>query len=170
MWGLDTYETDALLHQKYGDCETARIGQAGENLVRYANILSGTKRISTNGRTGMGCVMGSKKLKAIIIKASGTVPSAGGTAAAKLTKLYRDAWFKGPGTTLKRQYGTLTNFSQIADHTRVKNEQEPLTTAQLDAYDLDLFTDKFKTGQTACYRCPVACTQTWEVKEGPYTG
>ncbi len=170
VWGLDTYETDARLHQKYGDCETARIGQAGENLVRYANILSGTKRISTNGRTGMGCVMGSKKLKAIIIKASGTVPSAPGTAAAKITKLYRDAWFKGPGTTLKRQYGTLTNFSQIADHTRVKNEQEPLTTAQLDAYDLDLFTDRFKTGQTACYRCPVACTQTWEVKEGPYKG
>jgi len=170
VWGLDTYETDAKLHQKFGDCETARIGQAGENLVRYANILSGTKRISTNGRTGMGCVMGSKKLKAIIIKASGTVPSAEGTDASKFTKLYRDAWLNGPGTTLKRQYGTLTNFSQIAEHTRVKNEQEPLTTEQLDAYDLDLFTDSFKTGQTACYRCPVACTQTWEVKEGPYKG
>ena len=112
-----------------------------------------------------------KNLKAIIIKASGTVAvSRRNEAAAKLPKLYRDAWFKGPGTTLKRQYGTLTNFSQIADHTRVKNEQEPLTTEQLDAYDLDLFTDTFKTGQTACYRCPVACTQTWEVKDGPYKG
>ena len=108
--GLIPMKQTHLLHQKYGDCETARIGQAGENLVRYANILSGTKRISTNGRTGMGCVMGSKKLKAIIIKASGTVPSAAGPAAAKISKLYRDAWFKGPGTTLKRQYGTLDQF------------------------------------------------------------
>jgi len=166
LWGLDTYATDDLLHQKYGDCETARIGMAGENLVRYANILSGTKRISTNGRTGMGCLMGSKNLKAIIVKASGMVPSADTGAAKEISKRYRDAWFKGPGTTLKRQYGTLTNFSQIADHTRVKNEQEPLTTEQLDAYDLDLFTGTFKTGQTACYGCPVACTQKWEVKEG----
>lgn len=170
VWGLDTYATDELLHQKYGDCETARIGIAGENLVRYANILSGTKRISTNGRTGMGCVMGSKMLKAIIIKASGMVPSADTGSAKEISKRYRDAWFKGPGTTLKRQYGTLTNFSQIADHTRVKNEQEPLTKEQLDAYDLDLFTGTFKTGQTACYGCPVACTQKWEVKEGPYKG
>lgn len=170
LWGFDTYETDARLHEKYGDCETARIGPAGETLVRYANILSGTKRTSTNGRTGMGCVMGSKNLKAIVVKASGRVPVADVDAAEKVSRLYRDAWFKGPGTTLKRQYGTLTNFSQIADHTRVKNEQEPLTKEQLDAFDLDLFTDSFKTGQTACYGCPVACTQKWEVREGPYKG
>ncbi len=170
LWGLDTYETDARLHQRYGDCETARIGVAGENLVRYANIVSGTKRISTNGRTGLGCVMGSKNLKAVIVKASGMVPCADADAAKKISKRYRDAWFKGPGTSLKRQYGTLTNFSQIADHTRVKNEQEPLTKEQLDAYDLDLFTGTYKTGQTACYGCPVACTQKWEVREGPYKG
>ncbi|MEI6127548.1 MAG: aldehyde ferredoxin oxidoreductase C-terminal domain-containing protein, partial [Pseudomonadota bacterium] len=54
--------------------------------------------------------------------------------------------------------------------TRVKNEQEPLTTKQLDAYDLDLFTGTFKKGQTACYRCPVACSQKWAIKNGPYQG
>ncbi len=174
IWGLDTYETDAKLHELYGDCETLRIGPAGEHLVRYANILSGTKRTSTNGRTGMGCVMGSKNLKAIIIKTNDRtikpVPTADEGATEKLAKYYRTTWLKGPGTTLKRQYGTLTNFSQIAEHTRVKNEQEPLTTEQLDAYDLDLFTGTFKTGQTSCYGCPVACSQKWEIKDGPYKG
>ena len=173
VWGLDTYATDKKLHEIYGDCETLRIGPAGENLVRYANILSGTRRTSTNGRTGMGCVMGSKNLKAIIIKVDdhlSAVPTANEQATNKLAKYYRDVWLKGPGTTLKRQYGTLTNFSQIAEHTRVKNEQEPLTKEQLDAYDLDLFTGTFKTGQTACYGCPVACTQKWEIKDGPYKG
>ncbi len=170
VWGLDIYETDKKLHEKYGDCETARIGPAGENLVRYACILSGTKRTSTNGRTGMGCVMGSKNLKAIVVKGSGTVPVADEKAVEELSKRYHDAWLNGPGTTLKRQYGTLTNFSQIAEHIRVKNEQEPLTTEQIDAYDLDLFTNNFKTGQTACYRCPVACTQKWEIKDGAHRG
>ncbi|MCP4716528.1 MAG: hypothetical protein GY868_15515, partial [Deltaproteobacteria bacterium] len=37
-------------------------------------------------------------------------------------------------------------------------------------YDLDDFTENFKTGQTACYRCPVACSQKWEIKEGAYKG
>jgi aldehyde:ferredoxin oxidoreductase len=173
IWGLDIFETDKKLHEKYGDCETARIGPAGENLVRYASILSGTKRTSSNGRTGMGCVMGSKNLKAIIIKVkkgAGLVPVADEAAVEKLAKHYRDVWLKGPGTTLKRQYGTLTNFSQIAEHTRIKNEQESLTTEQIDAYDLDLFVNNFKTGQTACYRCPVACSQKWEIKDGPYRG
>ena len=173
IWGLDIFDTDKKLHEKYGDCETARIGPAGENLVRFASILSGTKRTSSNGRTGMGCVMGSKNLKAIIIKVKkgvGMVPVADEQAVEKIAKHYRDVWLKGPGTSLKRQYGTLTNFSQIAEHTRIKNEQEPLTTEQIDAYDLDLFVNNFKTGQTACYRCPVACSQKWEIKEGPYQG
>jgi len=68
LWGLDTYAADERIHEKYGSCETARIGPAGENMVRYANILSGTKRTSCHGRTGMGAVMGSKKLKAVIVK------------------------------------------------------------------------------------------------------
>jgi len=173
VWGLDVFETDKKLHEKYGDCETARIGPAGENLVRYASILSGTKRTSSNGRTGMGCVMGSKNLKAIVIKikkGAGMVPVADEAGVEKLAKHYRNVWLKGPGTTLKRQYGTLTNFSQIAEHTRIKNEQESLTTEQIDAYDLDLFVNNFKTGQTACYRCPVACSQKWEIKDGPYKG
>ena len=71
MWGLDTYETDDRIQEQYGSCETARIGPAGENLVRYANIFSGTKRVGANGRAGMGCVMGSKKLKAVIVKSDG---------------------------------------------------------------------------------------------------
>ena len=60
LWGLDTYATDERIQEKYGNCETARIGPAGETMVRYANIFSGRKRVSANGRAGMGCVMGSK--------------------------------------------------------------------------------------------------------------
>ena len=71
LWGLDTYLTDEKIQEKFGRCESARIGPAGENLVTYANIFSGSKRTSCNGRAGLGCVMGSKKLKAVIVKADG---------------------------------------------------------------------------------------------------
>jgi aldehyde:ferredoxin oxidoreductase len=170
LWGLDIYETDKMVRTKYGDCETARIGPAGENLVRYANILSGTKRVSANGRTGMGCLMGSKNLKAVIVKGSGFVPVADKKAVEKLAKRYRDIWIKSPGTALKREYGTLTLLYQIAEQARIKNEQEPMTSEQLAKYDLEDFKQNYKTGQTACYRCPVACTQKWEIRDGTYKG
>jgi aldehyde:ferredoxin oxidoreductase len=172
FWGMDTYETDAALQDRYGPSETARIGPAGEHLVRYATITSGTKRLGTNGRTGMGCVMGSKNLKAIIVKGEGgqEIPVADDDAVKAMSKRYREVWVNGTWIEFKRLYGTLTNFSQIAEHIRVKNEQEPLTPEQLDAYDLEDFTEHFKTGQTTCYRCPVSCTQKWEITDGPYAG
>jgi aldehyde:ferredoxin oxidoreductase len=172
FWGLDTYETDAAIQDKYGPAETARIGPAGEHLVRYATIVSGSKRTSTNGRTGMGCVMGSKNLKAIIVKGERgqEVPVADETAVKQMAKRYREVWVNSTWIEFKRLYGTLTNFAQIAEHIRVKNEQEPLTPEHLDAYDLEDFTENFKTGQTTCYRCPVSCTQKWEITDGPYAG
>ncbi len=172
IWGLDVYETDAVLQKKYGNCETARIGPAGEHLVKYACILSGTKRISSNGRTGMGCVMGSKNLKAIIVKSKEhkTVAVADEEAVSNLAKQYRDAWNKGPGTLMKREYGTLTLMSQKGECERIKNDQQFINQEQLDAYDLEDFVKKYKTGQTACYRCPVACSQKWEIKDGAYKG
>jgi len=170
LWGLDIYETDEKAQEKFGQCETARIGPAGENLVKYANILSGRTRTSSNGRTGMGCVMGSKNLKVIIVKGTGTIPVADNDAVEKLSSFYREAWIKSPGTALKKEYGTLTNFAQISDSILIKNDQENLTSEQIDAYDLEIFTNSFKNGQAACYKCPIACSQKWQIKEGKYKG
>jgi aldehyde:ferredoxin oxidoreductase len=111
-------------------------------------------------------------LKAIIVKGKGgqEIPVADDDAVKAMSKRYREVWVNGTWIEFKRLYGTLTNFSQIAEHIRVKNEQEPLTPEQLDAYDLEDFTEHFKTGQTTCYRCPVSCTQKWEITDGPYAG
>ena len=170
LWGLDTYETDEQIQQKYGGCETARIGPAGENMVRYANIFSGRKRVSANGRAGMGCVMGSKNLKAIIVKAKGTVPVSDQKKLDGLLKKYREIWGKGPSTFAQKEYGTLMLIAQIGLETSTRNDQGRITQEQLDCYDLDDFTSKYKSGKTACYRCPVGCSQKWKVEEGPYRG
>jgi len=171
MWGLDIYATDELIHEKYdGSCETARIGPSGENMVRYASILSGTKRIGSNGRAGLGCVMGSKNLKAIIVKASGTVPVADKKKLNELAKRYLEIWGKGPGTAAYREYGSLMLISQLSGETRVRNSQEKISPEQLECYDIDEFVKTYKDGQASCYRCPVACSQNWKVTEGPYKG
>jgi aldehyde:ferredoxin oxidoreductase len=67
FWGLDTYQTQEHVAQAIGDSRlhVLCIGPAGEHLVRYAAIMTGDARAA--GRTGMGAVMGSKRLKAIAI-------------------------------------------------------------------------------------------------------
>jgi aldehyde:ferredoxin oxidoreductase len=170
LWGLDTYATDEMIQKKYGKCETARIGPAGENMVRYANIFSGTKRVSANGRAGMGCIMGSKNLKAIIVKADGTLPVADKKKMDELVKRYQEIWGKGPSTYAQKEYGTLMLIAQIGLETATRNEQERITPEQLDRYDLEDFVNKYKNGKDACYRCPVGCSQKWKVDEGPHKG
>lgn len=170
LWGLDTYETDEILQKIYGPCETARIGPAGENLVRYANICNSTKRVGFNGRAGMGCVMGAKNLKAIIVKAEGSVPVADVSAFDGLVKRYRKIWGEGQALFAHKEYGSLMLIAQNSDQTRIKNQQVRITPEQLEKYDIVTLVEKYKKGQTACYRCPVACTQKWEISEGPFNG
>jgi aldehyde:ferredoxin oxidoreductase len=68
FWGLDTFQTQKQIGQALGEPRTPMlcIGPAGENLVRYAAIMTGDARAA--GRTGMGAVMGSKRLKAIAVQ------------------------------------------------------------------------------------------------------
>lgn len=68
-WGMDTLEAQQAIKKDLGPCEICLCGVAGENLVRFANIRTGIK--NAGGRGGMGAVMGSKNLKAIV--ASGTM-------------------------------------------------------------------------------------------------
>ncbi|MEM2025306.1 MAG: aldehyde ferredoxin oxidoreductase family protein [Desulfurococcaceae archaeon] len=70
LWGLDTFSAEDKLAQEHGkNAGFLLIGPAGENCVRYATIMS--QRGRSGGRPGLGAVMGSKKLKALVIK--GTV-------------------------------------------------------------------------------------------------
>jgi aldehyde:ferredoxin oxidoreductase len=168
LWGLDTYITDERIREQYGNCESARIGPAGENMVRYANIFSGTKRVSANGRAGMGCIMGSKKLKAVIVKDGSNVPVADNKQVESLSKKYRELWGKGPGTASNAEYGTLILIAQIGREVGIKNDQEKISDEQIERYDLEDFLNTYKDGKVSCYRCPIGCSQKWKVEEGPY--
>ena len=67
LWGLGSHEAEAILAEKYGiEYSIMSIGPAGENLSNMACINSDYYRQA--GRGGIGAVMGSKKIKAILIK------------------------------------------------------------------------------------------------------
>ncbi len=69
IWGLDSWETEEKLRKKYGKfAGIVEIGTAGERLVRFSTVMSQEGR--SGGRPGIGAVMGSKMIKAVVIKGS----------------------------------------------------------------------------------------------------
>jgi aldehyde:ferredoxin oxidoreductase len=77
LWGKGFFETDErLLQETHPDAIVAGIGQAGEKLSRMACVMFEGKYARSAGRTGMGAVMGSKHLKAVVVRGTGGVPVA----------------------------------------------------------------------------------------------
>jgi aldehyde:ferredoxin oxidoreductase len=72
LWGSDIWQTTSLIRSELGSnaFQVAAIGPAGENLVKFATVACNNSRMC--GRTGMGCLFGSKNLKAVAVR--GTIP------------------------------------------------------------------------------------------------
>lgn len=75
LWGKNTFEGQDLLEKIYGkNSGILLIGPAGENLIRFSVVMSQKGR--AGGRPGLGAVMGSKNLKAVVVKGTGPIPAA----------------------------------------------------------------------------------------------
>ena len=105
LWGKITGETQNLIKQELGDAkvQVLQIGPAGEKQVRYASLINMCNR--ANGRTGMGAVMGSKNLKAVVVRGNQRPEVADKPAFKALTKWGAKAF---PDSTVfpMGQYGT----------------------------------------------------------------
>jgi aldehyde:ferredoxin oxidoreductase len=171
LWGKGTLETlNAIKSRERNEwVKAAVIGVAGENRVRFANIITGPK--DSAGRTGMGAVMGSKRLKAIAVRGTkdlkiadpqGLIDYLRG-ATRKLAEL---KWVKGLG-----HYGTpviFVNASRVGLFT-ARNHQEAID----DEYREKLHPENlepFKKGMAACYSCIVHCRDRHYIDQGPYAG
>ena len=115
LWGKDTYETEDMLMAEYGkQSRVACIGPAGEKLSLIAGIM--TDHGSAAGRSGLGAVMGSKKLKAVVARGTMEVPIADKAAAQKFRmeqiKIWQIAWPHGM-SPMERQHKYGTSFSTL---------------------------------------------------------
>jgi len=86
VWGKDTYQTEEILKSELGkDVEVACIGPSGEKLSIISAIINKSR---TAARSGLGAVMGSKKLKAVAVKGNLKVPLADEQRTKELRKKY----------------------------------------------------------------------------------
>jgi aldehyde:ferredoxin oxidoreductase len=113
LWGLGAWATDEKIHKelKLSPISIDTIGEAGENLVRVACIVSDKYHIASRG--GVGAVMGSKKLKAVVVHGDEKLAMADVELFNNLAMKWREANMKSAGAQLRHQFGTAGNLELI---------------------------------------------------------
>lgn len=169
LWGKDCYQTTDVLKQRHGArFDMVEIGPAGENLVKIANIMNG--KWGSISRCGGGAVMGSKKLKAIVIRGTGKVTPAVPEEFEKVRKAILPKVKDGVQSQALRQAGTALGLEQnaVVGTLPVKN----FTMGEASQFPGKLggtvITAQYLTKPHACLTCPIACKRTVKVAEGPY--
>ncbi|MFW9927497.1 MAG: aldehyde ferredoxin oxidoreductase family protein, partial [Candidatus Thorarchaeota archaeon] len=170
LWGKDTIEVWEDLKRETGhkNAGIARIGIAGENLVKYASIIVDQQRAA--GRTGQGAVMGSKKLKAIVIHGSDRkVPVADAEGMSDYTSELNKDKTEDPTFRMYSDLGT-AGFTDMASMMWGSLPAGYYTVPDFDTYNLSGTTvrETILTGKSACYRCPIGCGRVIEIPEGKY--
>ena len=169
LWGLDTRETNEILREKHGNCQNACIGPAGENLVKFACII--VSKTHAAGRTGMGCVMGSKNLKAVVVKSKSHVSVADSQRFDQFKKQYIEQIKNANILKNVSKNGSLFLVDFYNSTGRLLNYNgQQMTSEHAKKLYVDVFNTSLQSGKTACYSCPVACTKKYEVKEGKFKG
>lgn len=172
LWGKDTIESGDLIKKRCGElAQSLTIGQAGERQVRFACVMHGKKNAA--GRTGMGCVMGAKNLKAIVaLESEGNLSPAFPKEFKSLTKeLYQKVNSEFIMGTFK-EYGTAHLYEIINNAIGMGRAYNGLNSAFPGNQDIapENLAKHYYTGKSPCFSCGVACKHTYKIKEGPFAG
>ena len=171
LWGKTTRDTVlAVQAVEGGDADVMAIGPGGERLVRFAAMGTYWKnREAFAGRGGLAAVLGSKRVKALVVAGARKTEVADPAALKALLEQQREPL--KTGTKALSTYGTPVLVKPIN------------TLGALGAYNLrrEVFAEalaisgeemhaRFHDRHTTCLKCPVACGKQYEVREGELTG
>jgi aldehyde:ferredoxin oxidoreductase len=167
VWGKNYFETaDALLVETDSRAQVAGIGPAGENLVKIAGIMSGPSHyVRTAARGGMGAVLGSKNLKAVVVRGKGRPQYLD-------QKAFRDE-VKEQNAFIKENSIGMSNFGTSGGVIGTEKFGDmPMRNWTLGSWDEadkvsgQTIYDKYLVRHTHCYACPIGCGKEVEVVEG----
>lgn len=163
LWGKVSGDVEDILREELGEqrCRITQCGPAGEKLVRYALVSNDLNEVA--GRTGMGAVMGSKKLKAIAVRGTQPVPiadKAGLMSIAKWVSSTLDENHRGfheYGTGGAMQGKNLEGGMPTLNYREGRFEQIALVDAIAVA-------EQYRVDMGACYACSVRCKKVVAVE------
>ena len=172
LWGKNTHEsTDTLLSETEPKARVACIGPAGEKGVLFASVMNDKHRAA--GRSGVGAVMGSKNLKAVVVRGKGRIRIADADRFKAFNKQildrFREDAKKTPlSLTVNGTAGVVVatqNFGVLP----TKNWQQ----GTFDGWEKiqgEELTRRFLTKNSACYGCPIGCGRKTKVDDPRFAG
>jgi aldehyde:ferredoxin oxidoreductase len=177
-WGKGIHDTVALYRERYGEKNLSvnAIGQAGENLSRFAACVNEDDRAF--GRGGVGAVCGSKNLKAVVIRAglkkSDVKDKEAWVAARKeaLAGIRDEKNITSPKKGGLSVYGTnvLMNVTNSIGALGVRNSQLTSYGEKAEGLSGEHVEQNLLSGNPTCHACPVACKKEVTITDGPYKG
>ncbi len=168
-WGLDCNAVEDKAQELYGPkARSASIGPAGERTNLLSCIVNDKGRVA--GRSGLGAVMGSKRLKAVVAVGDAKVSMADPQGMKKAIKNHRDFMKEQGFYQVLHEYGTsgITAASCSSGDTPIKNwagVPDDFPTAAKISDDAVIAIQRKKYG---CWQCPISCGGHTVVEEGPY--
>lgn len=169
LWGKDTGEVQTLLENAHSSkAKVLQIGSAGENRVRYANITCGLRHFY--GRGGLGAVMGSKNVRAIVVRGSHRKikvadPEGLNNIAAWFAKSTKDH----PAISLHHELGTAKGVVPLSVQGMLPtyNFQDGSFSAA-EAVCGETMQNELGAGTETCYACAVKCKRVLEGERGNF--
>ena len=162
LQGKLTTETETILKQRHGDVKVLCIGPAGENRVRASCIIADGARAAA--RCGLGAVMGSKNLKAIVVKGTGSVEAEDPESFKKITESLIRKMEANEFNKKRMKYGVFCYepWNIESPYRNFSGEVPPPENKERLMPDLFL---EYKTGEKGCFSCPIRCWAIHEFEE-----
>jgi aldehyde:ferredoxin oxidoreductase len=172
LWGLDHFATfEKLRAETDPKAQVASIGPAGENLVRLANVMQGGQpHARTAGRGGMGALLGSKNLKAIVVRGDGK-PRYPDQKAFRAFVQQINQFIKDNSVGMS-QLGTAGGVpgTELTGDLPLKNWTLGSWKEEAARISGQRIAETIFERHTHCFACPIGCGKTVKIEEGPYAG
>ncbi|MET0487131.1 MAG: aldehyde ferredoxin oxidoreductase family protein [Candidatus Rokuibacteriota bacterium] len=171
LWGRSTREAvNALLEVEGGDADAIAIGPAGEQRVRFAAMAHFWKnREGVSGRGGIGAVLGSKNVKALVVRGTRKTAIADPAALKALLEETREPL--RTGTKALSTFGTpflvgpINALGALGSY-NLKSE----VFAEARVVGGESLKEHYHDRDTTCLKCPVACGKQYAISEGEFAG
>jgi aldehyde:ferredoxin oxidoreductase len=176
LWGLDTHQTEDAVMQRFAAVKKGvkrsgviSIGPAGENLVRFA-VLENDKWRSA-GRTGMGAVLGSKKVKALVFNGNARRRWADEAGMAELVKQIKTLAKGHPGVAAYKKWGTPMTVDLMNEAGAFPSRYwSKGTVDHIERINAKGMQKDLRVKPNACLKCFLACGKMSTVPDGPHAG
>lgn len=170
-WGKDTYETEEILKARYGtDVQVQTIGQAGERQIGLAGIFTDGRDARAAARCGLGAVMGSKKLKAVVVKGNKKPELADApTLREEMAELVK---FQVANRGGMHDHGTSEGLigNELSGDLPIRNWGRGAWDGKSERISGEEQTKQYHAVSFFCGNCVVGCGRKIRIDQGPYKG